>query len=158
MEKKENRGQRIRSDSVEHPLPIEYAADLTPAVAVKESWASWNARRMAETGCVFESEGMRRHGVRADTRKDCQTGRRPGRAEINWYSGKERRTSRLSAWRTHERSRIFGGHGCGLGGGRRPGTRDRPETESWSAPPEPSFGGPQGVLGDSRWCWSERLP
>ncbi len=41
------------SDSVEHPLAIEYAADLTPVVAVKESWASWNARRMAETACVF---------------------------------------------------------------------------------------------------------
>src|SRR5260370_42627036 len=111
MEKKENRGQRIRSDSVEHPLPIEYAADLTPVVAVKESWASWNARRMAETACVFESEGMRRHGVRADTRKDCQTRRRPGRAEINWHSGKERRTRRRSAWGTDKMTSIIGGRG-----------------------------------------------
>src|SRR5260370_10655002 len=72
------KGLRIAlSDSVEHPLAIEYAADLTPVVAVKESWASWNARRMAETACVFESEGIRRHGVRADARKDCQTRRRP---------------------------------------------------------------------------------
>src|SRR5256886_15254096 len=68
----------------------------------------------------------------------------PGTAEINWYSGKERRTSRLSSWRTHERSGIFGGHDCGLGGGRRPVTRDRPENGSWAAPLAPEVGGPQG--------------
>ena len=37
------------SDSVKRHLPIEYAADLTPIVAAKESGASWNARGMAET-------------------------------------------------------------------------------------------------------------
>src|SRR5712691_12307720 len=82
------------------------------------------------------------------------SGRTPGKiagqveghaAEINWYSAKQRRTSTPSAWRTHERSRIFGGHGCGLGAGRRPGTGYRRETGSWSAPPGLWFGGPQGV-------------
>jgi hypothetical protein len=34
---------------MERPLTIEYAADLTPDVAAKESGASWNARWMAET-------------------------------------------------------------------------------------------------------------
>src|SRR6267143_3982746 len=67
------------------------------------------------------------------------------RPEINWYSAKPRRTSTLSVWRTHGRSRIFGGHGCRLGAGRRPGTGYRPETGSWSAPPGPWFGGPRGV-------------
>jgi hypothetical protein len=37
------------SDSVKRHLPIEYAADLRPAVAAKEARASWNARGMTET-------------------------------------------------------------------------------------------------------------
>jgi hypothetical protein len=85
----------MRSDSVKRHLPIEYAADLTPVVAGKEAGASWNALGMAEIACKLEcavgfceSQGIRRQGVRADTRKDCY--RRPRAAEINWYSGKER--------------------------------------------------------------------
>src|SRR6202165_3161193 len=46
---------------------------------------------------------------------------------INWYWAKQRGTSRLSAWPAHERCRIFGGHGCGLGGGRRPRAGLSPE-------------------------------
>src|SRR5258707_6501862 len=41
--------QSSSSDSVKRHLPIEYAADLTPIVAAKEVWASWNSRGMAET-------------------------------------------------------------------------------------------------------------
>src|SRR5437879_9997355 len=47
--KNENGGPADSSDSVERPLPIEYAADLTPFVALKESGARWNAIRMAES-------------------------------------------------------------------------------------------------------------
>src|SRR2546429_8300295 len=74
----------------------------------------------------------------------------PGTAEINWYSEKERRTSRLSSWRTHERSRIFGGHGCGLGGGRKTMKKDRPENEISSETPRATIGGARGGLGGSR--------
>jgi len=133
----------VLSDSVKRHLLIGYGADLTPVATAKEAGASWNARGMKEIACKLEC------AVDFASRKEyggMASGRTPGRiarhiegraAEINWYSGKVRQTSRLSAWRTHEKSRIFGGHGCGLGAGRRPVTGYRPETGSWSAPPGP---------------------
>jgi len=132
----------VGSDSVKRHLPIEYAADLTPVVAGEEAGASWNALGIAEIacklGCAVDFASRSQYGGRASGRtpgKTAGTRRRTGAAQINWYSAKARRTSRLSAWRTHERCRIFGGHGCGLGAGRRPVTEYRPETGSWSAPP-----------------------
>src|SRR5260370_1599266 len=65
--------------------------------------------------------------------------------EINWYWGKERGTSRRIAWPAHERCHIFGGHGCRLDDGRRPGTKGMPEGGSWSGPPGRGVGGPQGA-------------
>ena len=136
------------SDSAKPHLPIGYAADLTPVVAAKGSRASWNASGMAGTvwkGLIFRVARNTGTGRRGGHLERLWTRRRTRAAKINWYWVKERRTSRLSVWRTHERSRIFGGRGCGLGGGRRPGTGYRPETGSWSAPPGPSLGGRRGV-------------
>jgi hypothetical protein len=138
----DNRYYVGHSDSVKRHLPIEYAADLTPVVAGEEAGASWNALGIAEIacklGCAVDFASRSQYGGRASGRtpgKTAGTRRSTGTAQINWYWAKARRTSRLSAWRTHERCRIFGGHGCGLGAGRRPVTEYRPETGSWSAPP-----------------------
>ena len=132
------------SDSAKCHLPIGYAADLTPVVAAREAGASWNAggraERVWELSCAVDFLGRKEYGgrgVRAYARKDCRTRRRTRPGEVNWYWAKEPRTNRPSAWRTHERSRIFGEHGCGLGAGRRPGTGYKPETESWSGSPGP---------------------
>src|SRR3984893_155524 len=136
---KETRGRC--NDSAKRHLLIGYGADLTPVVAAKEAGASWNTRGTAETVWKLEcavdfpvgrNTTARRQGGH---RKDGRTHRRTRTAEIKWYWAKERRTSRLSAWRSHERFRVFGERGCRPGAGRRPGTGYRPESGSWSAPP-----------------------
>src|SRR5438445_6435772 len=132
----------VASDSAKCHLPIGYAADLTPVVAAREAGASWNAggraERVWELSCAVDFLGRKEYGgrgVRAYARKDCRTRRRTRPGEVNWYWAKELRTNRPSAWRTHERARIFCDHGCGLGADRRPGTGYKPETESWSGSP-----------------------
>ena len=135
----------IASDSVKCNLPIEHAADLTPVVAGEEAGASWNARGIEKT---VDFWSRKEYSVRASGRspgKIADTTKARHGGSISWCWTKPRGTSRRSAWPAHERCRIFGGHGCGLGGGRRPGTGYRPETGSWSAPPGRWFGGPRGV-------------
>jgi hypothetical protein len=141
----QERRRRLQRDSVKRHLPIEYPADLTPVVAGKEAGASWN---LAGWQKPLDFSRRKEYGVRASGRhpeklSDTTKARRGG--GINWYWAKQRGTSRLNAWPVHERCRIFGGHGCGLGGGRRLRTGYRQETGSWSAPPEPWFGERRGV-------------
>src|SRR5258707_6716738 len=115
---------------------METAVNWPQVVAAKDPGAGGKPGGMQKPVCFSVREGWGGQAV-GQTRGKIAGHVEGHAAEINWYSARERRTSRPSAWRTHEKSRIFGGHGCGLGAGRRPVTGYRPEPESWSAPPGP---------------------